>query len=143
MITSEYPFSDPAVEHAFLAFPRKPREKLLNIRALIFEVHSALRSKSIIEETLKWGEPAYLRPFGSTVRLAWKSKTPDQYGLYFHCQSKLIDTFKEIYAGEFRFEGNRAIIFNLDDQVPSEALKHCLSMALNYHHIKHLPLLDA
>lgn len=53
--------------------------------------------------------------------------------MYFHCQTTLIDTFKEMYRGQFEFGGNRSIIFNVKDKVPVAELGHCISMALTYH----------
>jgi hypothetical protein len=61
--------------------------------------------------------------------------------MYFHCKTRLVDTFKVLYADSFHFEGNRAIIFNVDDKIPIEALKHCITLSLTYHHRKNLPLL--
>ena len=29
--------------------------------------------------------------------------------LYFHCQTTLVDSFKEMYRGVFEFEGNRSL----------------------------------
>lgn len=65
----------------------------------------------------------------------------NQYAMYFHCKTKLVDTFKELYKDKFTFEGNRAIVFNINDKVSVNELKHCISLSLTYHKIKHLPLL--
>ena len=53
--------------------------------------------------------------------------------MYFHCQTTLVDTFKEIFRDDFKFEGNRAIVFEKTDQVPVKELRHCISLALTYH----------
>jgi len=108
----------------------------LNTASTIKELHT-------LEETLKWGEPSYLTKNGSTVRIDWKEKKPNQFAMYFKCTSKLVPTFKKIYANTFEFEGNRAIIFKLNNKIPEKELKHCISMALTYHKIKHIPLLGA
>jgi hypothetical protein len=34
---------------------------------------------------------------------------------------------------KFRFEGNRAILFNLEDKIPVHELRQCIAMALTYH----------
>lgn len=94
-----------------------------------------------LEETLKWGEPSYLTKHGSTIRMNWKKKNPEQFAIYFKCTSQLVPTFKIIYKNKFKFEGNRAIVFKLTDKIPDAELKHCISMALTYHKIKHLPFL--
>ena len=73
----------------------------------------------------------------------WKEATPEQYYLYFHCQTKLIETFKTLYPAEFHFEGNRAMVFQQSDKIDIEPLKHCISMAHDYHRIRHLPMLGA
>ena len=76
-------------------------------------------------------------------KIDWKESTPNQYFMYFHCKTKLVDTFKELYSDKFIFEGNRAIIFNKNDEIPIDALKHCILLSLTYHKNKHLPLLGA
>ncbi len=98
---------------------------------------------SELEESLKWGEPCYSSKAGSPVRMDWKLKTPDQYFLYFNCQTKLVDTFREVYADILEFQGNRAITLKLAEAPPEDAIKHCIALALNYKKIKHLPLLGA
>jgi len=42
--------------------------------------------------------------------MAWKASKPNQYALYFHCKTTLVDTFKELYSDVLTFEGNRAIV---------------------------------
>ena len=54
-------------------------------------------------------------------------------------RTSLVDTFREIYSDTFRYEGNRAIVFWETDAVPTEALKHCIALSLQYHKLKHLP----
>ena len=96
-----------------------------------------------LEETLKWGEPSYLTKFGSTIRIDWKPSAPKHYAMYFHCQSKLVATFKEVYPHTFHYQGNRAIVLDIKAKLPEKELKHCITLALTYHKVKHLPLLGA
>ena len=93
-----------------------------------------------LEETLKWGEPSYLTKGGITLRMDWKDRALDRYEMYFNCNTSLVDTFKEVYGDVFTFEGNRAIVFGETDELPVAELKHCVSLALTYHRVKHLPL---
>ena len=130
-----------AVDKVFNQYPAHIREKMLFLRKLVMDTASETNGIDILEETLKWGEPAYLAKGGSTIRMDWKKSTPDQYALYFHCKTRLIDTFREIYGDRLRFEGNRAIVFNENDDIPVDVLKHCISLSLTYHLIKHLPML--
>lgn len=125
----------------FDSYPHEAKSKLLELRELIFEVASGLDDVGELQETLKWGEPSYVSKIGSTLRIDWKESNPNQYVMYFHCQTKLVDTFRELYREDLNFEGNRAIIFKLNVRVPKRILKHCISLALRYHRVKHLPLL--
>ncbi len=134
-------FADSKVASVFDAMPLAIRKKMLSLRKMILETAAQSEDVGAIEETLKWGEPSYLCKAGSTIRLGYKASDPHHYGMYFNCQSKLIETFREVYADEFNFDGNRALIFNLDDEVPAEALSHCIRVALRYHRCKARPLL--
>ena len=133
--------TDPRVNKVFADYPDSVRQKMLALRKLVLAVAEDTDGLEKLEETLKWGEPSYLTKHGSTVRMDWKQKTPDQYAVYFKCTSKLVPTFREIYPNEFAYEGNRALIFSLGEEPPVEALKHCIKVALTYHKVKHLPLL--
>ncbi len=138
---------NPAVIKVFNLYPEPIRQKLLFLRQLVFETASDMPEytpdSQSLEETFKWNEPAYQTHNGSTVRIAWKKSAPHQYAMYFHCKTRLVDTFRELYPDTFRFEGNRAIVFYENDEIPISELKHCISLSLSYHRIKHLPLLGA
>jgi Domain of unknown function (DU1801) len=112
------------------------RRKLLALRELILRTAATTKGVGELEETLKWGEPAYLTSAsrsGTTVRIAWKPARPTEYAMYFNCQTSLVDTFRSLFPGEFRFEGNRAIVFAESDVVPVDALAFCIAAALTYH----------
>lgn len=51
----------------------------------------------------------------------------------FIAKTTLVDTFREMYRDKFAFEGNRSIVFDADDKIPVDELRHCISMALTYH----------
>jgi hypothetical protein len=133
--------SDPAVELVFAEYPNAIRKKMLELRALVIETASEIEGIRELEETLKWGEPSYLTKYGSTLRMDWKSKNPGQYAMYFKCTSRLVETFRTVFGDEFMYEGNRAIIFKMDDEIPTKSLKLCIRAALTYHKVKALPTL--
>jgi hypothetical protein len=133
--------SHPQVEVVFKKYPKAVQQQIRYLRELILSAASEVDGLDKLEETLKWGEPSYLTKNGSTIRIDWKEKSPDQYAIYFKCTSFLVPTFKTIYKNQFEYEGKRAIVFKLSDKIPETELKHCISMALSYHKIKHLPLL--
>lgn len=132
---------NPKVAEVFDHYPEHIRIKLMLLRQLIFSTASEMDGISKVEETLKWGEPSYIATSGSTIRMGWKQAKPNQYAMYFHCKTKLVDTFRELYSEELRFEGNRAIVFNEYDEIPVGVLKHCISLSLTYQHRKKLPML--
>ena len=126
-------FASPEVTEKFTNYPSKTRTRLLSLRELIFEVASKTKGVGELEETLRWGEPSYLTTkshSGSMIRIN-KSKSEGQYALYFHCQTSLIDTFREIYP-ELTYQGNRAIVFDENEKIPVNKIKHCISLALTY-----------
>jgi hypothetical protein len=129
-------FKNTEVEKVFKTYPPIMRKKLLVLRAQIYKIAAATAGVGPLEETLKWNEPAYLTTqskSGSTLRIAWKHAKPTEYGMYFHCRTNLIETFRTLFPDEFRFEGNRAIIFHQDDDVPLDSLGLCIAAALTYH----------
>lgn len=106
------------------------------LRQLIFDTAAEIKEAGELEETLKWGEPAYVTSqskSGSTIRIDVKKADPSKYAMYFHCQTNLVDTFRKLYPDEFTYEGNRAIVFHRDDEIPLGELSHCISLALTYH----------
>jgi hypothetical protein len=130
------PFTNPAVANAFEAFPPNMRRKLLALRELILRTATVTEGVGKIDETLKWGEPAYLTTesgSGSTVRINWKASRPDEYAMYFNCQTTLIETFKTLFPKEFNYEGNRAIVFEASKPGPKDALAFCVAATLTYH----------
>jgi hypothetical protein len=132
---------NPEVKLVFDNYPDSVRGKMLTLRELVLEAAREIDGITNIEETLKWGEPSYLTKNGSTIRIDWKSKTPGQYAMYFKCTSRLVEVFKMIFNNRFDFEGNRAIVFQLNDKIPIQDLKYCIRAALTYHKVKHLPTL--
>jgi len=124
---------------AYGTFSVEVREKLFVLRQLIFDVALNSEPPIAIEETLKWAEPAYLCQQGSTIRLG--SKHAGEYAIYFNCNTQLLENFREVFGDDFNYEGNRAIVFTLDEDLNQAGLKQCISVALTYHKRKHLNLL--
>ncbi|MDC5839601.1 DUF1801 domain-containing protein [Vibrio europaeus] len=131
-----------AVKERFEEYPENARVRLTELRNLVFEIASEL-DLGEVDETLKWGEPSYSVKTGSPLRMDWKLKSPNNYYLFFNCQTKLVDTFRELYGEELVFQGNRAIVLSLSKPIPETAIKCCLELALTYQQRKHLPLLGA
>ena len=127
--------SDPAVDAVFGAYPEPLKAKLLALRRLILDTAAATKGVGELQETLKWGQPSYLTAAtksGSTIRIDQMKASANQYAVYFHCQTDLVATFRQLYP-KLTYAGNRAVIFNADDAIPEAALRHCVALALTYH----------
>ena len=127
---------NPDVAAVFDGYPPPMRDKLMVLRQLIFETAAEIDGVGPLEETLRWGEPAYITSeskSGSTIRIDRRKSNDAQYAMYFHCQTNLVDAFRTVFPNAFRYEGNRAIIFDEDEDIPVEALKACIAWALTYH----------
>lgn len=120
----------------FASLPGPLAERLTALRAMILTTAQANPAIGPLEETLKWGEPAFLpstTKAGTTLRINRHKKADDQYALYVHCQTDLVARYKELYGDILTFEGSRAIVFDTYKQVPTAAVEHCIAMALTYH----------
>jgi hypothetical protein len=127
---------NPEVAAVFENYPREIKTKLMFLRQLIFDVASRTDGVGDLEETLKWGQPSYLTTqtkSGSLVRIDQVKSQEGKYAMFFHCQTTLVDAFKEMYRGQFEFGGNRSIVLGVKDRVPVNELSRCISMALTYH----------
>ena len=119
----------------FGRYPAPVKARLLALRRLIFDTAKATKGVGALEETLKWGQPSYLTAetgSGSTVRIDQVKPATDQVAVYFHCQTNLVETFRELYP-ELSYSGNRAILLDVADKLPEAALRHCVALALTYH----------
>ena len=117
------------VQALFDAYPPKVRAKLLDLRMLILDTAGRIDGVGPITETLKWGEPAYLTEAsksGSTIRLGWKPKRPDQIAVYFNCRTTLVDDFRTLFPA-LSYEGNRAIVFAAAEKLPEDELSACFA----------------
>ncbi len=130
------PFRNAAVQRTYGSYPAPVRARLLVLRELIFATAASTGGVGAIEETLKWGEPAYLTTqskSGSTIRLGWKKSAPARYAIYFNCNTTLVDTFRSIFPHDFVFDGSRALVFEQAATLPADAVAFCIASALTYH----------
>lgn len=130
-------FQSPAVAACFDAFEAADRAALLSVRALIFETAAQTPEVGALEETLKWGQPAYLTPetkSGSTIRLGCPES--GRVAIYTHCQTTLMSDFQTLFPDAFDYEGNRAVHLKTDKPIALEKLGFLISNALTYHHAK-------
>ena len=126
------------VTAVFNRYPQPIQDKLWELRELVLETAEATPGVGEIVETLKWGQPSYLtvKPkSGTTIRLDAHNVDQGQIGLYVHCQTSLIDTYRQLYP-HLTYQGNRAILLNAQNPLPLEPLRECIALALTYHKTK-------
>ena len=125
---------DPVAD-VYAGYPEAARTLLGTLRGWTFE-EADLAGASPLTETLKWGEPAYLTQAtraGTTLRLAWSKKSPSEARMLVHCQTSLIETWRDRFGDTLTFDGNRAVRLPLDAPLAEEPLRICIAMALTYH----------
>src|ERR1700761_565332 len=123
------------VAEAFEVHNARIKRKLKALRKLILDTARKTDGVGPLEETLKWGQVSYLTSesgSGSTIRIDQDRSADDQVALYFHCQTNLVETFRELYP-KLRFSGNRAILLDANSKLPEAELRHCIALALTYH----------
>lgn len=118
---------------AFASYPDDVRQELLALRELIFDTAGATAGVGAIEETLKWGQPAYLTSetrSGSTIRIApTESESTHDYALYFICHTDLVESFELMFGDTFTYDGGRALLFAVGARLPYDALRECVATA--------------
>lgn len=118
---------------AYMKYSDAVINDLLELRSLIMSTHATTEGVGELVEDLRWGQPSYLtaKPVtGSTIRLG--TGKCGRCALFFHCQSRLIETFRRQYAPVFGFEGNRALIVKSTVQSAHTELSDCIRQALTY-----------
>jgi Domain of unknown function (DU1801) len=129
-------FSNPAVARVFSEYPAAVRVELLKLRELIFSTAKRTPGVGVLEESLKWGQPSYLTAetkSGSTIRLDALRSNAGGFALYFHCQTDLVENFRQKFGKKLRYERSRALLFSASDQLPEVELSECITAALTYH----------
>ena len=133
--------AEPAdVATVFASYPEAVRSRLFGLRQLILDTAEETNGVGAIEETLKWGQPAYLTSetgSGSTIRIApTEPASGHDYAMYFICHTDLVQTFERMFGHVFTYGRNRALLFNVSDEIPEAQLRECVAMALTYHQSK-------
>ena len=119
-----------------------PVQKTLRaLRQLVLKTAKQNERIGPITEALRWGQFSFLTletRSGSTIRIDRKRADADKVAIYFHCQSGLIDHFKERYGDQLSYDGKRALVFDVRASLPEEIIRHCILLALT-HHLRKIP----
>ncbi|MCR8724893.1 DUF1801 domain-containing protein [Frigidibacter sp. ROC022] len=118
------------VRAAFEAAPASARPGLRTLRALILSVAAETPGAEPLTETLRWGQPAYLAPKGTALRLG--THRAASFALFAHCQSRVIPAFRDGPGAGFRLDGTRAVLFDRVDEIRPGPLSSLIRHALTY-----------
>jgi hypothetical protein len=127
-------FADAAVATVFAAFPDEAQKTAFELRDLIFDVAEQTPQAGPIEETLRWGQPAYLTSHtkaGSTLRIGLMKA--GEVAIFAHCATTIISTYAATFPDMDRIEGNRAVVFPSADAIVPERLRLLIRHGLTYH----------
>ena len=139
MNTQAHAIDNLQVALVFDNYSAEIRPHLLHLRDLVLDTAAKTDGVGQLEETLKWGQPSYLTnksKSGTTIRIDHDPSEAGKYGMYVHCQSKVVETAEAAYPTELNYEGTRAIVFHAGESVPEAAVRHFIELALTYHHWK-------
>lgn len=128
------PFASADIAAAFDIPDRQARNGLLTLRDMIFEVADGLPQIGKVEESLRWGQPAYLTSdtkSGTTLRLG-VPKTSG-FAVFVHCQTTLISDYCAAFPDTKNTEGNRALLFDSTDEIDPNKGNWFIRQALTYH----------
>ena len=128
-------FQDTSIKDKYFSYPLNAKKILLEVRELIFVTANKTKGVGKIQECLKWNEPSFVTfetKSGSTFRIDWKAKDPENIHFYVNCQTKLISIYKEIYQNDFEFEGNRCVKLPINKRIPKRKLSKMIEIALTY-----------
>ena len=128
------PQMPPNVDAVFKTFPPQARLGLNHLRALIFARAADLPTIGRVVEDLRWGQPAYLTPdTGAACSLRLGLAPGDDFALFVHCKTSLIQSFAAGPGALHRIIGTRAVVFRTPEDIIAPALSLLIGQALTYH----------
>ena len=119
------------VDAVFAAMAPPVEARARELRALVFDVAEA-EGLAAPEETLRWGEPAYLPGKSGTAVRITADKSREGCKVLVHCQTSLVETWRDRFGDRLGFEGNRAVLVPASEHIDRHALAICIADALTY-----------
>ena len=126
----------PGVAETYASYEAEVSGELCKLRELILDTAAETDGVGAIEEGLRWNQPSFFTTesgSGSTIRVAPTSaKSDHDFAMFFICNTTLVEGFKDQFGATFTYDGNRALLFNVGDELPVEELRQCVTQALTY-----------
>ncbi|MEM7520466.1 MAG: hypothetical protein AAF307_05460 [Pseudomonadota bacterium] len=117
------------------SWPDAARAAFQTCRAIFHAVADEAKLGAL-EESLKWGQPAWRpkRPrTGATLRMSWDPATPEHLLLFVDCKTDLAARMQHLYPDLPVNDGRRQMAVSLEQALPSQALRHLAEMTFAYH----------
>lgn len=124
------------LQNVLNAWPKDAQTHFHELREIVHDTATANPLVGPLHETLKWGEPSFLTDksrSGTTLRICWKAKTPDEIGLFVICRTDMLEQVRALFPDAFRYEGTRAAYLPLSQPIPVDAVSYLVSRAQTYH----------
>jgi Domain of unknown function (DU1801) len=128
--------ADKVFAKVIAGYTPRARAGLTELRSLVLATAKDTDGVGQIEEGLRWGQHSFLTSetgSGSTIRIDGLRNYPGTIAMFFHCQSGLIDQFRELYGDKLTYDGKRALLFPAGKSIPAKMLAHCIALALTHH----------
>ncbi|MEO6300562.1 MAG: DUF1801 domain-containing protein [Paracoccaceae bacterium] len=123
----------PAIHAVFATWPNPQRNGLEHLRRLILTQAALLPEIGRVTEELRWGQPAYLTPDAHTACSLRIGMAKQDFALFVHCRTNLIETFAAGPGAGMRFQGTRAVLFRSETEIKDDPLSFLIRAALTYH----------
>lgn len=114
----------------------EPAQQAMWTCRTLFHDIAADNDLGVLDETLKWGQPAWRpkRPrTGSTLRMMWNAQTPDRLALFVDCKTDLAARMQTLYPDLPDNDGQRQLGIDLTAPLPVQAIGHLAQMTFRYH----------
>ncbi|MGJ8625409.1 MAG: hypothetical protein ACSHXB_00505 [Sulfitobacter sp.] len=119
-------------------WPEAAQHAILHCRTMFHDI-ATKADVGALDEALKWGQPSW-RPVkprtGSTLRMDWNPKFPNQMSLFVDCKTDLAARMQDLYPDLPANDGQRHLAISLDAPLPEQALAHLADMTFTYHRSK-------
>ena len=106
-------------------------EGLNALRELILQTAAEIPEVGPLTETVKWGQPSFAAQKGTPIRIG-RPKSGG-FGLFVHCQTRVIPDFQAEFGGAFTFDGTRGVLFERATEIDTNKLRILIQRALTYH----------
>ncbi len=116
----------------FQSWPPHVAKRAHDIRGIFVRIAEELQI-SRLDESLKWGQPAW-RPAkgGTTLRMSWSSDCADEVGVFVDCKTDLCARMQYDFPDTFRYAPPRILFHVAEADLPSEALTQLARIAFCY-----------